>query len=270
MRLQNFNEFLNENITPEQIKKVENDAIKWANSRDIKTEIYVPSIRRSEELTIYFRTKYSRWGLSYEPTAKKYVDPYSRSHGQSYKTDDTNLKWYIILPVESSRYDYRSNKRSGNLASIKNLLNMYLDIEKTLIKVSDFLNLLGIEHKIKITKYYIERNSIYVTIDLSHGAQLEILKDTKQAGVSWKLRNKSGLGNIDHEKGDIFYVLADMLYDYDTSDENTMLPINVLEILRDKSVEDVWNKIKNCTSEDKWKEVFHAIRGLSAGKKFNF
>jgi hypothetical protein len=264
-----FEQFLTESVTPEQRDKIFADATKWAEGLKLD---YKKNDGFNGKGWFMVHTELGTWTLDLTGVTKKAGQ--NSNYQETYSEDRTNLKWYITYPGRSNSYNYKSNTKAGNLKTFKSLIERFEEVKKTLELAEKFLEIVGInDRKLKDSVSFSGENLKNLTVsyricgdgDLDYTVDKYGTKDYVYQ-CRYKDNGRFERTTFDATKGELFYytVLAgkpaiDKLEGYDT---DKMLEI--LELLKDKPVEEVWKLIE----KGDWKDLEHQFRGKLSGKKF--
>lgn len=260
-----FNEWLAENDSPDKNEKIVADLVKWGESLEGVNEVTI-SKYSGGQVSMFFKTNYGVWCMNLEAARKKKgVDDFTFS--QTYSTDYSNLKWYMSWPNEYNRYNHRANVKQASPKTFKTVLIEALKVYEVFDKTVEFSELLDKKvEKWKKARLDFKTNADFsIQMALSNGEIAYAHGESTNLGISkwvvlWK--DKDGTRHresLDLLTGDFYFKLLKAI------DPNNEKVEDILDILKDKPADNVWETIKS----GDWNSVAHQLRGSLTGKKYN-
>ncbi len=260
--IHNFNEWLNEGMDPTTtIEKTTPIFEEWAKKLGLAYESYIPNYG---SLGANYYIKFPLmgvWTLILEKSQRSTGRQDSMYRPQYEKSE--NYKWYIKFPVRYSQYSPRNGYLAGNLKSFQALILKVMEVEEVFNKVKDFADLLGFDKDMQ--PHFSGKNQKELSMAMRVGSG-DIYAPTEkypEYRVRYESENRYENVSFDHTKGE-FYYYGFLLLKPKLELENLELIEEVLEVLKDKPVEKVWETIKS----GDWDKIAKDTSGIRSGRKF--
>jgi len=251
MLFEQFINNINEAVTAEQRDKAISKVEEWAKKEGYK--INKSSIYHDQTAYIIVHTPTGAWSLNLEAATKK--SGQDSMYRQTYTRDSSNLKWYIQYPGRTNSYNYRSNTKPGSPKTFIEIIEAFKEPSRLIMMYSEFLELIDDEYKFS-------DNNIHYSGKNLKALGISFMKLTFNREKGYYFNNMI----VDPEKGEF---LLQALNSFESSHDkkeakNGKIVREILEILKDKPLDNVWDEIKN----GNWKELANKYRGTIQGKNF--
>ena len=269
--IKKYNDWLNEGVDPDAaIEKTTPQFEAWAKSLNLKYETDIPGYVKGARyyVTIPFM---GLWILMIEE-GRRSTGRQDSMYRPQYE-DSGNYKWYMKYPTRYSQYSPRQGYLPGNLKSFKAVVEKYVEVGKVFGKAHELYDLLNVtaEQMKNVSVTYTGKNQkeLYADLSLLNGSFISPTYKTPFYTARFRKHEKSELlpgytvTEFDPLKGEVYYY-AFLGAKPKLELKNADLIEEILELLKDKPVEKVWEVIKS----GDWEKIGNDLRGSRTGKKF--
>lgn len=279
--IKKYNDWLNEGVDPDAaVEKTTPQFEAWAKTLGVKYETDKSTWGKGVR---YYVTipHMGMWILMLEE-GRKSTGRQDSMYRPQYESSG-NYKWYIKYPCRYSQYSPRQGYLTGNLKSFKEVVEKLMGISEVFGRAYELLKLLGVDEKTlkDYTAQYGGKNQkdLFISISLPGGTLYAPGKNTPnyearfrtpekewaayQKGASGSVFSEYTVTEFDPTKGELYYY-AFLGAKPKLDQKNVELIEDILETLKDKPVEKVWETIKS----GDWEKISHDTRGLRTSKRF--
>lgn len=265
--IKKYDDWLNEGVDPDvAIEKTTPQFEAWAKSLNLKYETDIPGYVKGAR---YYVTipHMGLWILMLEE-GRRSTGRQDSMYRPQYE-DSGNYKWYMKYPCRYSQYSPRQGYLTGNFKSFKEIIERVMVISEVFEKVYEFIKLLGVDEE-NLKNFSAEYNGknqkdLYVSIKLPLGnifVQNVRNPDYKITTIP-KIAGSYSSSSLDANKGELYYYVF-LACKLKLKLKKLDIIEDILEALKDKPVEKVWETIKS----GDWEKIGNDTRGLRTSKRF--
>lgn len=262
--IKKYNDWLNEGVDPDAaIEKTTPQFEAWAKSLNLEYETDIPGYVKGASYYVTIPIM-GLWILKLEE-GKRSTGRQDSMYRPQYESSG-NYKWYMKYPSRYSQYSPRQGYLPGNLKSFKAVVEKYVEVGKVFGKAHELYDLLNVnaEQMKKVSVTYAGKNQkeLYADLSLLDGNFYSPNDKTPFYKARFRTLETRSI-DFDPLKGEVYYY-AFLGAKPKLELKNADLIEEILELLKDKPVEKVWEVIKS----GDWEKIGNDLRGSRTGKKF--